>query len=96
MMESLKNLIERWGPDLVIGSAAIGVFILLGVVVFLSIIFENWFDAMKHQPKPVDLESVALNPASRKLRSNLPPARRPRFGAALLNPTVPPTSLAAE
>ena len=68
-MEPLKGLIERLLPDLVVAAAAIGVFILLGAVVLISILFENWFAGWKHRPHPAHLpapvENLQLQPALR-------------------------------
>jgi hypothetical protein len=49
-VETLKPFFERLLPDLAVATAAIGVFMLLGVVVLISILFENWFEAWKHRP----------------------------------------------
>jgi hypothetical protein len=57
-METFKPLFERLLPDLAMAGAALGVFIVLGGVVLLSIIWENSFHAWRR--RPVHLETRLL------------------------------------
>ena len=49
MMTSIINFFERCAPELAIATAALACFVLLGAVIFISIVFENWCAHMRDQ-----------------------------------------------
>jgi hypothetical protein len=64
-MENFKPLFERLLPDLAMAGAALGVFVVLGVVVLLSILWENWFHAWRQ--RPVHSKTPRLNRVPQEL-----------------------------
>jgi len=84
-IETLKSFAVRLLPDLVIATAAAGVFLLLGAVVLISILFENWLEVKKHRQQLDARESPPMVPVSRKSKRDhrpqvefpLPDARLP-------------------
>lgn len=64
-METIKPFFERMLPDLAIATAAAGVFVVLGVVILASILFENWFDGWRRRPASLEIrrfEAVSPKP----------------------------------
>lgn len=87
MTEMLKSFLERLVPDLVVATAAMGVFVLLGVMVLVSILFERWQAAGKRRAKPALLENLPLNPPAKELSRGKPrSAAFPRPAAVLRHP----------
>jgi len=74
-MKSLTVLFEKVLPHLMIASAAVGVFMLMAVAIFFSILMENWYESRRQKHEFVyDQAKVKMSWAKRQV------AGAPSFG----------------
>jgi hypothetical protein len=71
-MKMISLSFDQMLPHIMIATAALGVFVVLGVLVFLSVIFENWLAARKKKV----LRQRKAQPANTARSNDILPLRR--------------------